>query len=130
MTGYALARQAYFTKKFLNKRAVMSLDCVFCKIISKQIPSQPLLETDDLIVIKDIAPQAPIHYLIIPKRHITNVAALQLSDRDLMGDLILVATKLSQMVPASAFRLITNNGAAAGQSVFHLHFHFLADKAN
>lgn len=105
------------------------MDCIFCKIVSKQIPNQPVLETDDLIVIKDIAPQAPIHYLIIPKKHITNIAALQPAEAALVGKLMLAATELSQTVPAPAFRLVTNNGAAAGQSVFHLHFHFLANLA-
>ena len=103
--------------------------CVFCKIIAKQIPASPVLETDSVIVIKDINPQAPIHYLIIPKKHIVSVAHLTESDTQIASDLLLVAQKLSEIDSRHAsFQLISNNGAPAGQVVFHLHIHFLAGK--
>jgi histidine triad (HIT) family protein len=105
----------------------MNSECIFCKIIAKQVPSTIIDETDDLLVIKDIYPKASIHYLIIPKKHISNVRDFSKDDRAMAGDMILMAQKLSQEIPdPKAFRLIMNNGPEAGQCVFHAHMHFLA----
>lgn len=102
-------------------------NCIFCKIIAGQIPSKIIYQTDLSIVIQDIAPQAPIHYLIIPKIHVQDLIAC--SDLQLLADLMsipaILAAKLGQ---DTAFKLVTNNGYAAGQRVFHLHFHFLSGK--
>lgn len=104
-------------------------NCVFCKIIAKQLPSRVIAETEDIIVIDNIAPKTPIHYLIIPKKHISDITALTEEDTKLVGEMVLMAKALAQKLPGSqAFRLSVNNGADAGQSVFHLHFHFLAGK--
>lgn len=104
-------------------------DCIFCKIVSGDIPAQIVAHDDDIIVIKDIAPKAPTHLLIIPKKHIQDVAHIEDSDALLAGKTLLMAKKLSEQLPDSqAFRLITNTGKSIGQSVFHLHFHFLAGK--
>lgn len=103
--------------------------CVFCKIISGQIPSHKIHETSDLIVIQDIAPRAPIHYLIIPKKHIKNLQSTVVEDQKLLGSLLLATQELSAQLPEpQEFRVISNNGSSVGQSVFHLHFHFLAGK--
>jgi len=103
--------------------------CVFCKIIAKQIPVTHVEETDNLLVIKDRAPKAPIHYLIIPKKHIENVGALVDQDVDSVAQIFLMARDLAKKLSGSqAFRLVVNNGADAGQSVFHLHVHFLSGK--
>lgn len=107
----------------------MQNSCIFCKIIAKQIPSTVIAETDDIIVIKDINPKAPVHYLIIPKKHIKDLTELELQDVELAGNMVLMAKQLSQELSGpQAFRLIVNNGADAGQCVFHAHVHFLAGK--
>ncbi|MDR3550920.1 MAG: histidine triad nucleotide-binding protein [Candidatus Babeliales bacterium] len=104
-------------------------NCIFCKIINKQIPSNIVAENDELIVIKDIAPKAPVHLLIIPRIHIKDVASLDSSHIDLAGKMVLMAQGLSKQLSGSkAFRLMINNGADAGQAVFHLHMHFLSGK--
>lgn len=105
----------------------MTHQCIFCKIIAREIPSDIILETDDILVIKDIRPKTPIHYLIIPKKHIPDIQSLQPEDRLLAGDIMMTAQHLSSLLPdPQAFRLVSNNGAYAGQIVFHLHVHFLA----
>ena len=103
--------------------------CIFCKIIAKEIPAQVIAENNDILVIKDIVPKAPIHYLIIPKTHIADVQSLQDTDGMFAGKMLLMAKQLSQTLPdPAAFKLIMNNGAAVGQSVFHIHCHFIAGK--
>ncbi len=104
-------------------------NCIFCKIINKQIPSKIILENDDVLVIQDIAPKAPVHYLLLPKVHIHNIATMEEQHAPIIGRIMLVAQELSRHLSGSgSFRLITNNGADAGQSVFHMHFHFLSGK--
>ncbi len=102
-------------------------NCIFCKIIARQAPATIITETDDIIVIKDIAPKAAIHYLIIPKKHIKDVSSFERGDCCNGSKMLLMAQKLSQEVPgAQDFRFIINNGYGAGQRVFHVHAHFLA----
>jgi len=104
-------------------------NCIFCKIIQKQIPSKTVAETDDILVIQDISPKAPIHYLIIPKKHIKDIQSLDDDCAPLAAKMLLMAKTLSNNLSGSrAFRLMVNNGADAGQSVFHLHYHFLSGK--
>jgi histidine triad (HIT) family protein len=106
---------------------VKTQNCVFCKIISGQLPAKVIAQTDDIIVIDNIAPKSPIHYLIIPKKHVSDITALTHEDVMLAGDMLLMAKKLAADLSGSqAFRLIVNNGSDVGQSVFHVHFHFLA----
>jgi len=104
-------------------------DCVFCKIIARDIPSTIIMEDNDIMVIQDLSPKAPIHYLIMPKIHIKNIQSLQREESHYMAKMMLVAQRLSQELQGSqSFRLIMNNGAGAGQSVLHLHCHFLSGK--
>lgn len=106
----------------------MNQDCIFCKIIANQIPSKKIKETDDLVVLQDIAPKAPVHYLIIPKKHIKNIQSATDVDQAVLGNILLMAAKLSAELSGNQeFKLISNNGASVGQSVFHIHIHFLAN---
>lgn len=107
----------------------MQNSCVFCKIIANQVPSTIIAENDQIIVIKDINPKAPIHYLIIPKKHLSDITEFQPDDQNLAGAMLLMAKTLSEQLSGSkAFKLIINNGTDVGQSVFHSHMHFLAGK--
>jgi len=106
----------------------MNTDCIFCKIINGDIPATVILENDVVLVIENIAPKAPTHYLILPKKHIENVAALTDADKDVCWQIMKIARNLGNKLPSKAFNLISNNGQAAGQSVFHLHFHFISGK--
>jgi len=107
----------------------MNSDCIFCKIISGEVPARIIAQDDDILVIQDRCPKAPIHYLIIPKVHIENLQALEKSDSHYVEKMMLMARELSKKLSGSqAFRLIMNNGADSGQSVFHMHCHFLSGK--
>lgn len=100
---------------------------IFCKIISGELKSDIVWQDDDFIVIKDIHPEAPVHLLIIPKRHITDLKELSEGDASLLGKAFLVAEKaaLSVGVSESGYRLILNEGEHAGKLVPHLHIHLI-----
>lgn len=103
--------------------------CVFCAIIAKTIPATIVAENDKVIVIKDIAPKAPVHYLIIPKIHVKSIVVLDDNQVAIMQDITFMVQELASHLSGSqAFRLVFNTGADAGQSVFHLHGHFLSGK--
>lgn len=101
--------------------------CIFCKIISKEMSSEIVYEDDKVIAFKDIAPKAPVHILIVPKRHIRSASHIEPEDKDLAGELFLVAKKVAkeQGVAESGYRLSFNVGRDAGQVVDHLHMHLL-----
>lgn len=105
-------------------------DCIFCKIIKKEIPSDIVYEDDEIIGFKDINPAAPIHILVIPKKHIPSLAHLQKEDENLIGKIYSVINKIAeeQGVKEKGFRVIVNCGKDGGQEVGHLHFHLLAGK--
>lgn len=99
----------------------MVQDCIFCNIIQGLIPSKKIAETESLIVIRDIQPQAPIHYLLIPREHVQDIQGLQ--DLSIAKDIFAMAQQLSTQ--AGDFKLQINSGKLAGQQVMHLHAHFL-----
>ena len=102
---------------------------LFEKIINKEIPAEILYEDDISIVIKDISPQAPTHLLIIPKKVIPKLSDATDEDQDILGHLMPLAGKIAdQLGLDETFRLVVNNGAKAGQSVFHLHLHLLSGR--
>ena len=102
---------------------------IFEKIIDRELPSKIIFEDDKCIVIEDIAPKAPIHLLIIPKKLITKLSEAQTNDKDLLGHLMLVAKEVAKKMNINdAFNIVINNGKEAGQTVFHLHIHLLAGK--
>jgi histidine triad (HIT) family protein len=101
-------------------------DCIFCKIKDRTIPSTMVHETDDLFVIKDIAPKAPVHLLIIPKKHVADIQSLSPEDNALMGNMMMAAQEVgNKILGGKAFRLVINSGAGVGQKVFHVHMHVL-----
>ena len=107
----------------------MSSDTIFGKIVSGEIPAEFLYEDEHCIAINDVNPQAPVHVLVIPKRGIARLVDAQDDDQALLGHLMLAAGKVAgQLGVAEAFRLIINNGAGAGQPVFHLHLHIIAGR--
>jgi histidine triad (HIT) family protein len=105
-------------------------DCIFCKIARHEIPAQVVYEDDELLAFKDLNPGAPVHVLIIPKRHIPGVLSLVEGDAGLVGRIILTAGKLAEdaSIGESGFRVVVNSGPDAGQSVPHLHFHLLGGR--
>lgn len=105
-------------------------DCIFCKIIKGEIPSEKVYEDDEILAFKDIQPTAPIHILIIPKKHITNLMEVAPEDSKLMGKIVEAMQKVSKQfgVDEKGFRIISNCGPDSGQEVMHLHFHLLAGR--
>lgn len=105
-------------------------DCVFCKIIKGEIPSEKVYEDEEVIAFKDIQPAAPIHLLVIPKKHIENLLQVKEEDNYLIGKIYKVINKIAKdiNIEQDGFRVIVNCGKDAGQEVMHLHFHMLAGK--
>lgn len=103
------------------------MDCIFCQIINKQLPATIVYEDNNFLALKDIEPKAPIHILVVPKKHIFSVNHLEDSDKELIGELFLVARKIArdQNTAETGYRLIFNIGKDAGQTVEHLHLHLL-----
>ena len=102
-------------------------DCVFCKIVAREIPSSIVHEDEHTVAFKDANPRAPLHVLVVPKRHVERIA--DLDDAGLAGRLVIAAAKVAKDAGhGDNFRLVVNNGAGAGQSVFHVHLHVLGGR--
>ena len=106
------------------------MDCVFCKIVAGEIPSDILYQDDEVIAFRDINPQAPVHLLIIPKAHIPSLTELTESQSPLMGHMVNVANQLAEKegVSESGYRVVVNCGKQGGQLVPHLHMHLLGGR--
>ena len=105
----------------------MTSDCVFCKIISGQIPANIVRETNHTLAFRDLRPLAAVHVLVVPKAHYVDVATLALDDRALAGEVLETAAAVASQegLTGDGFRLIFNTGEYAGQDVFHVHAHVL-----
>jgi histidine triad (HIT) family protein len=105
-------------------------DCLFCRIAKGDAPAKLLFKNDDAVVFHDIAPRAPVHLLVIPRRHIASLSTADEKDHELLGKLLLTAAKAAEQcgLYPGGYRVVTNCGAGAGQSVFHLHFHVLGGR--
>jgi histidine triad (HIT) family protein len=100
-------------------------DCIFCKIVSGQQKAEFLFEDDKLVVFKDIFPKAPVHLLVVPKKHINSLKDLSVEDSELMAHIMLQLPQLAQGQGLAGFRTIINTGKEGGQEVFHLHVHLV-----
>ncbi len=105
-------------------------DCIFCKIISGDIPSTNVYKDDQVTAFRDINPAAPTHILIVPKKHIDSINVLTVDDEPLIGHLFFVAKQLAAQegIAEPGYRLVINTGAEAGQTVFHVHLHLLGGR--
>lgn len=105
-------------------------DCIFCRIVEGTIPSNKLYEDEHCLAFEDLNPQARVHILVIPKRHLASLADSCESDSTLLGHLMFICTKIAKEkgVEESGYRVVANTGPGAGQTVFHLHIHVLGGR--
>ncbi len=105
-------------------------DCLFCKIVDKEVDTDIVFEDDKVIVFEDIKPQAPVHLLIVPKTHTENILALEEDEFDIVSHIHKVAVKMAEKydLDQEGFRLVNNNKEKAGQSIFHIHYHLLGGR--
>lgn len=109
----------------------MQSDCIFCKIARKEIPAEIVYEDENAVAFKDINPVAPVHVLVIPKKHIASLnEADPIEDVHLLGHLLLVAKRVADLlgISESGYRIVINTGPDAGQAVFHLHVHVIGGR--
>jgi len=105
-------------------------NCIFCRIVEKKLAAHIIHEDNYVIAFEDINPQAPVHSLIVPKKHITDIHSITIADRELIGHLFFVAKSIASQkgLDGNGYRMVINNGRGAGQTVFHLHLHLLAGR--
>lgn len=105
-------------------------DCLFCQIVAGELPSDKVIETDDVLAFRDIRPQAPVHVLVIPKRHIPSAHALTEADQEVLVHLHLAAQQVAEKlgIAEQGYRLVTNIGFHGQQTVPHLHYHVLGGR--
>jgi histidine triad (HIT) family protein len=114
-----------------TEQRMSEADCLFCRIIAKEIPADIVHQDDRAVVIRDINPQAPTHLLVIPKEHIESLDEASQKDEPLLGHLLRVGARVANEagLGESGYRTVINTGAGAGQSVFHLHVHVLGGRS-
>jgi histidine triad (HIT) family protein len=123
---YGLLRSFSAQSRWYRFRGAMS-ECVFCKIVAGDVPSEKVYEDDRILAFEDISPKAPTHILLIPKKHLENLND-GAADPALLGEIVARSATLARELGVPDFRLVTNTGREAGQVVFHLHFHLLAGR--
>jgi histidine triad (HIT) family protein len=107
----------------------MDQNCIFCKIVAGQIPSRKVFENDEFLAFHDVRPHAPVHFLVVPKRHVPSLAEVTAEDEPMLGRLLALAPRLArEQGLENGFRLGVNTGRDGGQEVFHLHLHVLGGK--
>lgn len=105
------------------------MDCLFCKIVNGDIPARKLYEDDQVVAFHDIAPQAPVHFLVIPKKHIATLNDMDEDDRALLGHIVYTAQRLArEQGCAEGFRVVMNCNEQGGQTVYHIHMHVLGQR--
>jgi histidine triad (HIT) family protein len=106
------------------------MDCIFCQIVAGKVPGDIVYQDEDIIAFRDINPQAPVHLLIISRKHIVSVAYLPEAESSLMGDMVNIANQLAKKegISESGYRLVVNCGTEGGQLVAHLHLHLLGGR--
>ncbi len=108
----------------------MKDDCIFCKMVNGQIPIDKIYEDDDVLAFYDINPVAPVHFLVIPKKHISSALEIEKKDEKLLGHILCTITNISkQLNLQDGFRIVNNCGNDGGQTVMHLHFHVLGKRS-
>ena len=106
------------------------MDCIFCKIANKEIPSNTIYEDDKVIAFYDLAPQAPVHFLVIPKAHIKSADEINETNSEIVAHIFTVISKIAKDLELSnGYRIVNNCGEDGGQTVGHLHFHVLAKRS-
>ncbi|MDV6236807.1 histidine triad nucleotide-binding protein [Leptospira ellisii] len=105
-------------------------NCIFCKIVRKEIPARIAYEDDEIVAFHDISPQAPVHVVFIPKKHVVSLAEISDEDATLFGKLLLRIRDTAKTlgVTENGYRVVNNTGKNGGQTVFHIHFHLLAER--
>ncbi len=105
----------------------MQKDCIFCKIVNGEMPTEFLYEDDNLVVFKDINPHAPVHILIVPKKHIRSINDLTENDREIISRMIMIGKDIAQKesINSSGYKLLFNVERGGGQVIFHLHLHLI-----
>ncbi len=105
-------------------------DCLFCRIAAGTIPAKVIYQDEETLAFEDIHPQAPAHVLVIPRRHVVSVDECGEPDRTMLGTILLACAKVAKLkgLPQRGYRIVTNTGPDAGQSVFHVHFHVLGGR--
>ncbi len=105
------------------------MSTIFGKIVRRELPADIVYEDDDVLAFKDLHPAAPVHVLVVPKREITSIGAMADDDAELVGKCLVACRRVAEAAGLEDFRVVTNSGAGAGQSVFHLHFHVLGGRS-
>jgi len=113
-----------------GRRSLNSMECIFCSIIERKAPAKIVYEDETVIAFHTINPVAPVHLLIVPKKHIDSVNTLRQEDETVIGHLFTIAHTLAEQegIAQAGYRLITNTGADGGQSVYHIHMHLLGGR--